>query len=111
METEQKSIPELLAERSSTACAVWRLSNALRIIGYSILFLGPWFLGVFWLFDFLRDSFVADAQPVRLKEWKFYVILAASLLLFGGAIGVLSSYVKSRLERNLEDQERENPPD
>jgi hypothetical protein len=41
---------------------------------------GPWFVLVSWLFDFLRHAFDPNRYPDTLKQWHFYVLLGLILV-------------------------------
>ena len=93
---------ELIASRSLVAASCWRLSEGCRIVGYSIAFIGPWLVAVFWVFDVLKERFSQD-ELLRndVKEWYFYVGLAFVMLSVGWLFGRVFERVQASLERRF----------
>lgn len=100
-EERDQTIAELMTARSPVAAAYWRLSEGFRIVGYSVAFIGPCAVTVFWLFDALKYRFSHEQYSNELKDWYFYVGLAFALMAVGWLAARASARVQASLERHF----------
>ena len=73
-----------LRKTSRFLAAAWASAEWSRIVAACLCFIGPFYVLVLWLFDWLRHVSDPARYPNTLKEWSFYVtcFVAFPLLLF-----------------------------
>lgn len=98
---EHLTFQERLQRISRLWAAIWSATEFCRLIGACVFFLGPLYVLVTWLFNFLQQTFDPQRYPDVLKEWSFYVLLIAAFMAISYSVWLLAGLLQNHILRRF----------